>query len=212
MRRIDSRALWGTVLIIGGGVLLLLNTGVITFAEWVWAGIFSIAGGVFLAYFLYNRRQWGALLPASTLLGIGVVLGLAALGGEYVQWGGSAFLALLGAGFAAVYFDRRERWWAIVPAGALFTLALVAAVGPTGQASLAGSLLFYGLALTFGVVYLVPAPQGRRQWALFPAAACLLLGTLVLGTLGPAAGYVWSLALIAVGAYLLYRNRFSARR
>jgi hypothetical protein len=200
------------VLIIGGGVLLLLNTGVITFAEWVWAGIFSIAGGVFLAYFLYNRRQWGALLPASTLLGIGVVLGLAALGGEYVQWGGSAFLALLGAGFAAVYFDRRERWWAIVPAGALFTLALVAAVGPTGQASLAGSLLFYGLALTFGVVYLVPAPQGRRQWALFPAAACLLLGTLVLGTLGPAAGYVWSLALIAVGAYLLYRNRFSARR
>jgi hypothetical protein len=212
MRRIDPRPVWGVVLIVGGVVLLLLNTGVVTFAEWVWAGIFSVAGGVFLAYFLYNRQQWWALFPASALLGIGVVLGLTALGGDYVQWGGSAFLALLGAGFAAVYLDRRERWWAIVPAGTLFTLALVAAVGPTGQAQLAGGLFFYGVALTFVAVYLVPAPQGRRQWALFPAAACLLLGTLALGTLGPAAGYVWALALIAVGAYLLYRNRFSARR
>jgi hypothetical protein len=42
--------------------------------------------------------------------------------------GRALFLAALSLAFWAVYLTRREQWWAIIPGGALATLALVAAL------------------------------------------------------------------------------------
>jgi hypothetical protein len=70
----------------------------------------------------------------------------------------------------------------------------------------AGGLFFLGLALTFGLIYFLPKPSGKSQWALYPAVFLLAAGVLV--TLGEAnvLNYVWPLALLIAGGYVLFRS------
>ena len=85
----------------------------------------------------------------------------------------------------------------------MLTLAGVSLITDNGIFS--GGLFFLGLALTFGLVYILPKPAGKLTWALYPAGILLILGALV--TLGATnlINYVWPLALLASGGYVIYR-------
>ncbi|WP_269089290.1 hypothetical protein [Thermus thermamylovorans] len=116
-------------------------------------------------------------------------------------WGGALFLLGAGFGFAGVYAADRGQWWALIPGGILLSLAAVALVEGLFPGTDAGFLLFLGLALTFGLLFLL----GHR-WALWPA-----LGVLVPLGLGspPLRGflaYALPLALILSGGYLFWRG------
>jgi hypothetical protein len=115
------------------------------------------------------------------------------------DWGGAAFLASLGAGFLSLYVARRERWWALIPAGTLLTLALVAASGDDGGVT-SGTLFFLGLAVTFLVLWRLP--DHPQRWAVFPAAGLAAMALIVTTTAG---GWVLPVLLIAAGAYLILR-------
>jgi hypothetical protein len=118
------------------------------------------------------------------------------------DWGGGAFLASLGVGFASLYAARRERWWAVIPAGVLFTIALVAITGNRIWGVDSGVLFFLGLAATFFVLWRLPVHA--QPWAVFPAAACAFMAFLVLSTTG---GWIVPVLLIAAGLYLAMRSR-----
>lgn len=164
-------------------------------------GIFLAAGAGFIWYYQQNHGQWWPLIPGFALLGLGtLILFEPILGGNL---GGGIFLASMGLGFVAVYFVRSSNWWALIPGGTLLTLGVVAGSGAQDNAG--GVLFFLGLAITFGVVFLV----GQR-WAVFPALACLALTLVTATALQGLAAYIFPLALLAAGLYLLMRRRPSA--
>ncbi len=85
-----------------------------------------LVGGVFAAAYLY-RRSVGFLIPGALMLGLGGVLVLDDVSSGLPLDEVSAFG--LGAGFlliwvASVLFERRNRWWSLIPGGVLVGASL----------------------------------------------------------------------------------------
>lgn len=207
---VQQRAIWG-ILLIGAGLLFLLqNFGLFSdLSSLIWVGLFGAGGAAFLYFFLNNRHAaWWAAIPGCTLLGLaGVVLFSDYAPDPLDELAGSLFLGSIGMGFALVYLTDPHKWWALIPAGVMGTLATVAAadsLGPRGMES--GGLFFIGLGLTFLVVALVPGGGQDRRWAFIPAAVLLVMGTLIGASAISIFGYLWPLALIAGGLFLVWRN------
>jgi hypothetical protein len=145
------------------------------------------------------RLLWGGLLIALGAALLAQTTGL--IPGSAGAWFGAAILAATGLGFLAVYLAVPARWWALIPAGTMLSLATVAAVGPFLPGPVAGAVFLLGLAATFGAVAVVPSPCPPRTWAWIPAAVLAVLGTVTLGSIE--AAVFWPLALILGGAYLV---------
>ena len=204
-RRFLLSVLGGILLVTAGVILLLSNLGRITFDWEVIVGpLLAIGGLVFLFVFITNTDEWWALIPGFVLIGIGINTFMG-------QWmaavdsriGGTIFLGFVGLPFFLIYITHHRHWWAIIPGGVLLTMAGITLI--EDNAALEGGLFFLGLALTFGLVYLLPKPGGKLTWALYPAGVLFLLGVLI--TLGATnlMGFIGPLALLIVGAYVLFR-------
>ncbi|KUG61496.1 hypothetical protein AVL61_00785 [Kocuria rosea subsp. polaris] len=203
-------ALFGALLLVAGILLLLQAMGAAVAVGLFWGVLFLAAAAVFWYLFATGRETWWAALPGGALLGLGltVLAGEAGLPGA-AMWGGSLFLGSMGAGFAAVYLRQHERWWAIIPAGVLITLAVTSVWdAAVSRERASGALFFAGLALTFALVAVLPGGPGRQRWAWIPAAALAVLAVLIAleaAALLSVLDYLWPLALIAGGGVLLWR-------
>jgi len=69
-----------------------------------------------------------------------------------------------------------------------------------------GGIFFIGLGLTFALVGLLPAPRGRMRWAFIPALVLLVMGLLIFAAAEQFINYLWPVALILVGLYLVFRT------
>jgi hypothetical protein len=118
------------------------------------------------------------------------------------DFGGLIFLGGIGLSFWVTYATApRERWWALIPAGVLTTLAVVTVAAERfGEFQTAG-FFFFGLSITFLLVALL---AGMR-WAYWPALALGVMGVLGLASLFQIANYVWAVALMGIGGFLLFR-------
>jgi hypothetical protein len=214
MKRDTGRLILAGALILLGLLFLLQNFSLINTA---WAGIWAIifvAGGVaFIAVYLRDHNSWWALIPGCALLGIGIITGIEAVApASVVQATGGIFLGLIGVAFLMIYLTRRENWWAVIPAGALFTLAAVATISPYYAGPATGAIFFFGIAATFLALYVLPDLRHRQPWAIWPAIACAGLGLVTLLSEVSAGAWLWPLILIAVGGYLFFRWYRSAER
>lgn len=197
----------GGLILLAGVLLLLQNLGLIAGVEhFVWAVLFGLGGLTFLAVFLHKRENWWAAIPGSVLLSLAALIVLGDLVPDLGNWGGTIFLGGLGLGFWAVYLSHRAQWWAVIPGGVLFTLAAVAGAGPFLPGEIEGAVFFLGLGATFGLLYLLPTPDGHRKWALIPSAVLLIVGSFLLATAADLLKFVGPGALILIGIYLLYRT------
>jgi hypothetical protein len=134
-----------TPLIIGGalilfGVLFLLNNFDIVSitASAIFAGIFILAGLIFLIVFLFDNEHWWALIPGFVLMGVGGTI----LTGEYVNIrgidiSGAIMLFFIALPFWIIYILKRNYWWALIPAGTMTPSAWVTwawrSCSPDGQ-------------------------------------------------------------------------------
>ena len=194
--------------LIPGGIMLFmaLILPVIDNAdgEWVGAMILLMIALAFLIVYLTGRRRTWAMLVAYIfgVLSIGPMLAAYKNMGAYF---GSVLMFAIALPFFIVYFRMPENWWAIIPAGALSTIGVVAALAIAGMiqdarsGGYANAFLMAGLAATFAVIWL----RHHRDWA--------RIVTIVLGILAIASvfffGYYeifWPVAFIAGGIYLLY--------
>ena len=195
--------------LIPGGVMLFLalvtllvdNVG----GEWVGSlFLFLIALSFFVVYVNNRTRQW-ALLVAYILFVLSIAPAMASFGGDVPAYFGSIFLFAVALPFFVVYFREEKNWWAIIPAGVLTVLALIAGAAIAGwiqnesEGGYANALLMGGLAATFAVVWL----RHAKPWA--------KIVTIVLAALAIAsvffASYTeifWPVAIILAGAYLLF--------
>jgi hypothetical protein len=207
MKLLHSRALWGVLLILVGVLFLLESLAIMSLGN-AWAVLFVAAGAAFGYVYVEDRSRWWALIPALTLVGIGGLIGITSLFPEMGgAWGAGFFLAMLSLGFWSVYFTTgREQWWAIIPGGVLLALGLAIALEPFLVGEGFVGIFFLGMGLTFGLVYVLPTPEGRMGWALIPAGILGAMGLIFLSLATPHAGLVWPLLLILIGGYILLRN------
>jgi hypothetical protein len=196
----------GGILLIATGIIFLLdNLGLITL-EWelLIGPLFAFGGLVFLAIFILNTDNWWALIPGLVLIALGTIIFMDnAIAGGGGPWGGAIFLGLLGLAFWLIYLSHQDYWWPVIPGGVLLTLAGVSLLPADDE--LVGVVFFLGLALTFGLVYLIPKPAGRLTWALYPAGVLALVAILILLGATNLTNFILPLALLILGGLVLYR-------
>lgn len=201
-----SSLLSGFLLIAVGVVILLSNLDIITL-NWnlITGPLMAAVGVVFLIVFVRDRASWWALLPGFALIGIGVIVSMSEfMGNAADRWGGMIFLGMLSLAFLSIYISHRENWWAVIPGGVLLTLAVVTLFPDDMRIS--ATILFFGLALTFALVYVLPNPAGKLTWALYPAGILALVGILALIGATSLMNYIWPVGLLLTGVYVIYRS------
>ncbi len=209
MKKLDSHILWGGLLILLGLLFGLQSLGVVGTGlvwGWVWALIFGAAGAAFLYWYLTNRESWWAIIPGLTLLGLGALIFLGSSGFKLAEvLGGALFMGAIGLAFWIIYARDRTRWWAIIPGGVMFSLAALILLSELfGEEAVVG-VFFLGLAATFGLVYLLPTGEERMRWALIPAAILGVMGLIFFAAGVEVLGWLWPLALLVAGGYLVLR-------
>jgi hypothetical protein len=207
VRRLESRVLWGVLLIAGGVLFLLDSLGFVAVGTILWPVLIGIASLAFLFIFATApRANWWAAIPGFILLGLTGTIALDQLAPAATgEWGGALFLGGIALAFWAIYLVNREQWWAVIPGGVLLTLALVAGLSEVLQGVEMGGVFFFGLGLTFALLALLPTREGRLTWAIIPAIVLLIMGALITAAAAQLINYVWPVALILGGLYLLYR-------
>ncbi len=196
----DRRTQLGLALVALGLLALLGDLGIFAgLGRLFGLVLFAAAGVVVLRMYRDQPERIWTLPVGFGLLGLGV----ASLD---LPWSGGAFLGAIGLGFLAIWLTdaERERWWALIPAGVLLTLGVVASYDEMldGRGGVFGGTLFFlGLAATFAALYLLPSVN--QSWAIWPA---LGLGVVALLTMSFSGGWIVPIALIAVGAWLLTRQ------
>lgn len=194
------RVLWGLLLVLAGVLFLLNSIGTITIGEYQWAIILGIGGFAFLSVFLADREQWWALFPSFGLLigasAIFIENAFPGLRGDYI---GAIALGGIGLAFLLIFLTNLKHWWALIPAGVLFSLAAMLVLGFQS-----GGVFLIGLGLTFAVLGFVPTEHGRMRWAFIPALVLILVGLFITIAAFNLFDLLWPLALIAGGVLIIF--------
>ena len=194
--------------LIPGGVMLFLamvtllvdNVG----GEWVGAMFLLIIALTFLFVYLNNRTRIWALIVAY-VFGILSIAPMLAAYGEMAAYFGTVFLLAIALPFYILYFRSENNWWAIIPAGVMTVVAVLATLGIAGwindasSGAYANAFMMAGLAATFAVVWL----RHNRPWAKIVA---LVLAALAVASAFFVSAYeiFWPIAIILGGIYLLF--------
>ncbi|MBW7881150.1 MAG: hypothetical protein H3C34_00690 [Caldilineaceae bacterium] len=207
----QNNMLWGLLLIALGGFFLLQATGILgALSDLFWTLAFGVAGLVFLyVCFTDLETRWWAAIPGFTLMGLAATVFYSSFAPPFLSdMSGAIFLGSIGAGFLIVFLTNPRRWWALIPAGALLSIAGVVLMESLPFPLLnPASVLFIGLGVTFGLLGLLSTYlQTNLRWAYIPAAVLLVLGLVVTTPFAGSMAFIWPLALIAVGAYLVLRR------
>jgi len=190
----------GVMLFLALTMLLVDNAG----GEWVGAMFLLMFALAFLVVYLTNRARTWALLVAYIFAVLSIAPTLAAFE-NMAGYFGAVFFFAIALPFYVVYFRSAEYWWAIIPAGVMTVLGVIAALAIAGiitdltRAGYVNAFLMAGLAATFSVLWL----RHNKDWA--------KIVTIILAILAVASvfffGYYeifWPIAFIAGGIYLLY--------
>jgi hypothetical protein len=207
MKRLRLGILWGVLLIAGGVLFLLDSLGIVAVGMVLWPALFAFASLAFLFIFATApQTNWWAAIPGFVLLGLTGTIALDRLAPEVAGgWSGGLFLGGIALAFWVIYLVNREQWWAVIPGGVLLTLALVAGLSSVFEGLEVGGIFFFGLGLTFALLAILPTPEGRLTWAIIPAIVLLVMGALITAAAAQLINYLWPVALVLGGLYLLYR-------
>lgn len=203
------RVIAGALLVLFGGLALVQALGLIGPSEILVSSLIAllfVCGGVaFLSVLVRDRRQWWAVIPGLILTSIGVIIAYETyLPGAPDTITGGIFLGGLSLAFWLVYILDRHQWWAVIPGGVLLTLAFIAAMANTSVAE-NGGVFFFGLGLTFVVVALLPNMGSNLRWAWIPAGVLLVMGLFLSLSATNLINYLWPVALILAGSYLVFK-------
>ena len=195
--------------LIPGGIMLFLAMVLLSVdnvgGEWIGTMFLFLIGLTFFVVYMNNRSRWWALLVAYIMFVLSLAPAMASFGGDVAAYYGAIFLFAVALPFFVVYFRTEDNWWAIIPAGSLTAVALVAAAAVAGwingdtQGGYTTAFLMGGVAVTFAVVWL----RNGMQWA---KGVTIVLAMLTVASVFLAAytEIFWPVAFIISGAYLLY--------
>jgi len=193
--------IWGGLLILLGGLLLVDQFTDLT--EWVWVVALGFSGLVALVVYLSDRSDAWLLLTAYILL---VIAGLVALttfnllADELVA---VYVLLAIALPFLGVFLRDRSQWWALIPAYVLLAVALMNWLMEVGILSdlLVPGYVMFAIAIPFFVVY---GHNTKQWWALIPAGILTVIG-IVFFISETAVQYIGAVLLVVTGVWILVR-------
>jgi hypothetical protein len=192
----------GVMLFLAMTTLLVDNVG----GEWVGSMFLFLIGLSFFIVYLNNRTRNWALLVAYILFVLSIAPAMASGGGNTAAYFGTVFLLAVALPFYIIYFrSSKQNWWAIIPAGVMTTIAIIATLGIAGwirdteTGGYSNAIMMGGLAVTFAVVWL----RHAKDWAKIVA---IILAALAVASVFFASytEIFWPVAIILAGGYLLY--------
>lgn len=196
--------------LIPGGVMVFLTLTTLLVdtlgGEWIGALLFFMVAISFLIVYLSNQTRIWALIVAYATGVLGIAPLMAIGGGDNAAYFGPIFFFAVALPFFVLYFRSAQRWWAIIPAGTLTTIAIVATFAITGtiqseqEGAIMGAVIMGGLAATFAVVWL----RNGRPWARTATIVLAVLAALSFFFVSQYQVY-GSVAIILAGGYLLFR-------
>lgn len=190
----------GIMLFLAMTTLLVDNVG----GEWIGTMLLFLIGFSFLIVYLTNRTRTWALIVAY-ILGVLSIAPALASGGETAAYFGPVFLLAVALPFFVLYFRSAENWWALIPAGVMTVIAVLATLAIAGwirdetQGGYANAILTGGLAVTFAVVWL----RHAKDWAKIVA---IILAAVAVASIFFASytEIFWPIAIILAGGYFLF--------
>jgi len=211
MQNRSTRYWVGIALILVGSYALAERLDLLYIDSGALAGAaFLLIGAALVSTYLRDNRM-GKLILGTFF----IFIGIAALNDTYRLFPGdligSLLLWLIAVLFLSIYLRDRGQWWAVIPAGVLFSLGIIASIDEVVylRGDLSGVILFLGLALSFAYLYLIRSPKNRLEWAIWPALGSFLLAiTIVVNEYlsFDISRYVFPLVLIGIGAVLIVKN------
>jgi hypothetical protein len=200
-----SRNWWA---LIPGGIMLFLalvtllvdNVG----GEGVGAMVLLLIALTFLLVYLNNQTRIWALIIAYVFGVLSIAPMLAAFD-EMAAYFGPVFLFAVALPFFILYFRSLDNWWAIIPAGSLTVVGIVAILAIAGlindgtSGGYVNAFLMAGLAVVFAVLWL----RHNKAWAKIVA---IVLTVVAVASVFFVSSYeiFWPVAIILGGMYLLY--------
>ena len=179
MERRRSSLFWGLVLVLGGAVLLLVNTDV--FPEQTaqtWAILCTAAAVLLLiGYLLTGWRNWPFLFPAAVSGAVATLLWLTE-GDVADSVAVGLFMAIISIPFWLGFLvDQKKNRWALIPGWAIAAIGVVLLLESVVADNVFVSLVMLAIALPFLVVFLF---DRRQWWALIPAYVLGVIGAIFL--------------------------------
>jgi len=192
----------GFLLFLAMTTLLVDNVG----GEWIGSLFLFLIGLSFFTVYMNDRSRTWALIVAYVLGVLSLAPAMASGRGDTAAYFGPVFLFAIALPFFVIYLrPQSDNWWAIIPAGAMTALALIAAFAIAGwirteaQGGYANALLTGGLALTFAVIWL----RHAKPWAKLVTIALALVAVASL-FFASYSEIFWPVAIILMGVYLSY--------
>ncbi len=155
-----------------------------------------------------GRRKRNSLIWGGVFFLIGLFLLLVNNGvldsvSPYWQYVVAGLLAVAGVAFLVYFLRDVTRWWPIIPAFTLITTGVIIflTTQTTIVSEMLGSILFFGIALAFAVIYLL---DRQRWWAIIPMGVLLLVsGTTAMSAWQVSARTLSATLFIGMGAVFL---------
>jgi len=207
LKWLRSPIVWGVLFIVAGLLFMLEAISGIQFGSIFWAALFFLGAVFFFNFYATNRANWWALIPSIIFLGICLSTLVNAFFGDAADFiSGALVLGGIGASLVVVYLVDRRQWWAVIPAGVMFTLTVIDIVEQFVSELATAGLMFFGIGLTFAVLAMLPSQKPRMNWAWIPAGVLVVVGMLVAGFSEDLLIYVLPLILIVVGLIMIVRT------
>jgi hypothetical protein len=177
--------------------------------------LYSIAIPFLVGYLVDQRHKWALII--ATIFGF---IGIFPLLNTFIHGDiqGPVVMFLFTLPFYMIYFASKKQWWALIPAGVFASIGLVALLNTLFpyysyimvggyQLGVYSGVLFLGLAVTFGILWLLRASH-PTDWAKYPA-----IGSLVTSMLAVLMGknfdeFLPAVVLLVIGVVLIFAQFF----
>jgi hypothetical protein len=201
-RSSKNALVWGSILIIMGGLLLVQSF--VDLSPWIWVAGLVVMGVITFVIYTTDTSQWWILIPTFALWAIAGLVALITVDILRDELIATYVLTVIALPFLYVFIRDRAQWWALIPAYILFAIGLM--VGLIGENVLQDLLIpayvLLTIALPFFVVYI---RDTKQWWALIPGGIIGIIGISFLLAEG-AFKFFLPVAVILVGAWILLRQ------
>ena len=193
--------IWGGLLILLGGFLLVDQFADLT--EWIWVAALVFSGMVALVVYLSDRSDGWLLLTAYILLVIAGLVTLTTFNLLTDDLVAVYVLLAIALPFLVVFLRDRSQWWALIPAYVLLAVALMNWLMEAGILSdlLVPGYVMFAVAIPFFVVY---GRNTKQWWALIPAGILTIIG-IIFFISEAAVQYIGAVLLVITGLWILVR-------
>ena len=193
--------IWGGLLILLGGFLLVDQFADLT--EWIWVAALVFSGMVALVVYLSDRSDGWLLLTAYILLVIAGLVTLTTFNLLTDDLVAVYVLLAIALPFLVVFLRDRSQWWALIPAYVLLAVALMNCLMEAGILSdlLVPGYVMFAVAIPFFVVY---GRNTKQWWALIPAGILTIIGIMFFIS-EAAVQYIGAVLLVITGLWILVR-------